>query len=328
MSTASAGTGAVNWTPAIRLPDPAIEVLDPRFAELFIWNAKLERIAEGFRWAEGPVWFGDGRYLLWSDVAGDRMMRWDEQTGAVAPFRAPSNNSNGNTRDTRGRLVTCEHATRRVTRTEYDGSITVIADAFDGKPLNSPNDVIVASDGAVWFSDPPFGIGGDYEGFRAEPELGSNLYRVPVGADGAPGPTELASGELKHPNGLAFSPDESVLYVVESRGEPNKCITAFDVVADADGGVTLTNRRLLIDGRGASPDGLRIDEQGNLWCAWGGGEGLDGVRVFAPDGTPLGHIHLPEPCANVAFGGRKLSRLFMTATSGVYSLFVHTRGVR
>ncbi|MCL2794976.1 MAG: SMP-30/gluconolactonase/LRE family protein [Microbacteriaceae bacterium] len=310
----------MSWTPASRLPDPAVEVLDPRFAELVLFNAKVERIAEGFRWAEGPVWFGDGRYLLWSDVAGDRMLRWDEQTGAVATFRAPSNNSNGNTRDNQGRLVTCEHASRRVTRTEYDGTITVLADSYDGKRLNSPNDVIVGSDGAVWFSDPTFGILGDYEGHRAEPELPTNLYRL----DPATGELRVASGELRHPNGLAFSPDGSVLYVVESTGMPRQCITAFDVAADG----TLTNRRLFIDGEGASPDGLRIDEAGNLWCAWSGGEGVDGVRVFAPDGAAIGHIHLPEPCANVAFGGRALSRLFMTATSGVYSLFVRTRGLR
>jgi gluconolactonase len=303
-----------------RLPDPAIEVLDPRFAELVLFNARIERIADGCRWAEGPVWFGDGRYLLWSDIPNDRIRRWDEQTGRVDDFRHPSNNANGNTRDNVGRLVSCEHATRRVTRTEHDGTITVLADRFEGKPLNSPNDVIVSSDGAVWFSDPPFGIGGDYEGFRAEPELGTNLYRV----DPATGELQLASGELRHPNGLAFSPDESVLYVVESRGLPRKGITAFDV---APGGA-LSNRRPFIDGGGASPDGLRIDEQGNLWCGWAGGEGVDGVRVFAPDGTAIGHIHLPEPCANVAFGGRNRSRLFMTATSSVYSLFVHTRGVR
>jgi len=308
-----------DWQPALRLPDPAVRVLDERFRRYVLALAKVERIATGCRWAEGPVWFGDQRVLLWSDAPNDRMMRWDEQTGQTAVFRTPSDYANGNTRDSRGRLVTCEHGTRRVTRTEHDGSITVLADAFDGRRLNSPNDVVVASDDSVWFSDPTFGILTDYEGFRAEPELPTHLYRI----DGVTGELEVADDELLSPNGLAFSPDESVLYVVESRAQPRRRIVAYDVVAGR-----LQNRRAFADAGDGIPDGLRIDEDGNLWCGWSGGEGLDGVRVFAPDGTAIGHIDLPERCANVAFGGRSRNRLFMAATSSVYALHVNTRGVR
>ncbi len=312
MSAAGGG-----WEPALRLPDPAVRVLDERFRRYAIGNARVERLATGCRWAEGPVWFGDHGALLWSDVPNDRLLRWDEQTG-MSVFRRPSNHSNGNARDLQGRLVTCEHGTRRVTRTEHDGSVTVLADSFEGARLNSPNDVVVSSDGAVWFSDPCFGILGDYEGFRAEPELPTRLYRI----DPASGALEVAA-ELRYPNGLAFSPDESVLYVVESRAVPRRRIVAFDV---RDG--RLSGERELVDGGDGVPDGLRIDEDGNLWCGWSGGPGLDGVRVFTPDGTPIGHIDLPERCANVAFGGRARNRLFMTATSSLYALHVNTRGVR
>lgn len=307
------------WQPTTRLPDPAVRVLDPRFEKYVLGLAKVERHHTGTRWAEGPVWFGDQRSLYWSDVPSNTILRWDEQTGHTMAFRAPSNYSNGNTRDTQGRLVTCEHGTRRVTRTEHDGSITVIADSYDGKPLNSPNDVIVHSDGSVWFSDPPFGIGGDYEGFRAEAELPTNLYRI----DGQTGQIEVASSDLRHPNGLAFSPDESVLYVVESRGLPRRKITAFDIRA----GRIASAPRLFIDAEEGIPDGFRLDEDGNLWCGWSGGEGLDGVRIYAPDGDLIGMIDLPERCANVAFGGRSFNRLFMTATSSLYSLYVNTRGL-
>ena len=178
--------------------------------------AKVERLATGYRWCEGPVWFGDGRYLLWSDIPNNRIMRWDEETGAVSVFRKPSNFANGHTRDRQGRLLTCEHGARRVTRTEYDGTITVIADRFDGKPLNSPNDIVCKSDGSIWFTDPPFGILGYYEGYAATPELPTNVYRV----DGTTGQLTVATGDVNRPNGLAFSPDESKLYIVESGAVP------------------------------------------------------------------------------------------------------------
>jgi gluconolactonase len=303
-----------------RYPDSAIRSLDPRFNALRLPAASVECLYQGTRWSEGPVWFGDGRYVLWSDIPNNRIMRWDEETGQVGVFRKPSNNANGNTRDRQGRLVTCEHLTRRVTRTEYDGSITVLADRFDGKPLNSPNDVVVKSDGSIWFTDPTFGIGGFYEGEQAEAQLKPCVYRI----DGQTGEVSVMIDDFIGPNGLAFSPDESLLYVVESRSEP-RTIWAFDVL---DGGRKLGERRLVIDaGPAGTPDGFRVDIHGNLWCGWGMGTAeLDGVRVFTPQGEAIGHIDLPERCANVCFGGRHRNRLFMAASHGLYSLYVNTQG--
>ncbi|MFM0738061.1 SMP-30/gluconolactonase/LRE family protein [Paraburkholderia xenovorans] len=304
-----------------RYPDPAIRTFDPRFKSLILASASVECLYQGARWSEGPVWFGDGRYLLWSDIPNDRILRWDEASGTVTPYRQSSNNANGNTRDRQGRLVTCEHLTRRVTRTEYDGSITVLADRYRGKRLNSPNDVIVKSDGSIWFTDPTFGIDSFYEGERQESELSACVYRI----DGSSGELTMVADDVLGPNGLAFSPDESVLYIVESRGEPRK-IRAFDV---DDDGATLSNNRVLIDAGPGTPDGFRVDTQGNLWCGWGMGiDELDGVRVFTAQGELLGHIALPERCANVCFGGRHRNRLFMAASHGLYSLYVNVQGVQ
>jgi gluconolactonase len=315
---AHASSALADWQPAPRYPDPAVKILDPSFARYRVGLAKVERLATGCRWAEGPVWFGDGRYLLWSDIPNDRMLRWDEETGSVSVFRKPARNANGNTRDRQGRLVTCEHESRRVTRTEYDGSITVLAERYDGKPLNSPNDVVCRSDGSIWFSDPPFGILGYYEGRRAEPELPTNVYRV----DPASGQLAVATGEIERPNGLAFSPDESKLYVVEASG-PQRSIWAFDVV---DGTRLAGKRRFLEAGRG-TPDGLRVDVDGNLWIGWGMGEdGLDGVEVYSPAGVRIGRVDLPERCANLCFGGRHRNRLFMCGSTSLYSLYVNTQG--
>ncbi len=312
-------TPVSTWQAADRLPDPAVRVLDARFERYVLALAKVERLATGCRWAEGPVWFGDARCLIWSDIPNDRMMRWDEETGAVSVWRRPAHHANGNTRDRGGRLVTCEHGTRRVTRTEYDGTITVLADCWDGRPLNSPNDVVVSRDGSVWFTDPAFGIAGDYEGHRATPELPTHVYRV----DGTTGELSVAAAGLRSPNGLAFSPDESRLYVVESGGDPGPDIVELEVV---DG--VLGEPRVLVDAGDGTPDGLRVDEDGNLWCGWGmGTPELDGVRVFAPDGTAIGHIGLPERCANLTFGGRARNRLFMAATTSIYALHVNTRGL-
>lgn len=309
------------WKPATRYPDPAISALDPRFEAYWLKLSAVERIATGCRWAEGPLWFGDGRFLLWSDIPNNRMLKWDEETGAVSVFRKPSNFANGNTRDRQGRLVTCEHGGRRITRTEYDGSSTVLMDRFDGKRLNSPNDVVVKSDGSVWFTDPPFGLLGNYEGHKAEQEIEANVYRLDPDSGRA---TIVAEGVLG-PNGLCFSPDESLLYIVESRGIPNRKILAYDVI---DGGRKIVNRRVLIDaGPGGTPDGMRCDIDGNLWCGWGmGSPELDGVMVFAPDGTPIGRIALPERCANLCFGGLKRNRLFMAASQSIYALYVNTQG--
>ena len=314
-----------SFHPNPRYPDPCIEVLDERFLKLRLFSASVERLFTGLRWAEGPVWFGDGRYLLVSDIPADRILRWDEASGAVSEFRRPSDYANGNFRDRQGRLVTCEHLARRVTRTEYDGSITVLADRYEGKRLNSPNDIVCARDGSIWFTDPPFGIGGHWEGAPAEPELPQAVYRI------APdGRLHQVLTDLAGPNGLAFSPDEKVLYVVESRATPHRKIWAYDHAPDG----RLSNRRVAVDAQGPGAlDGFRVDVAGNLWCGWGSNgaldadaAALDGVRVFAPDGTAIGHIHLPERCANVCFGGRHRNRLFMAASHSVYALYVNTQG--
>jgi gluconolactonase len=311
---------APDWQPSPRLPDPAVTIVDEAFSRYRLPLAKLERLAAGLtRWAEGPVWLGDQRCLLWSDVPGDCMWRWDEQSGAVSVFRRPSGYANGNTRDRQGRLLTCEHGGRRVSRTEPDGRVATLADSFQGKRLNSPNDIVCARDGAVWFTDPSFGILGWYEGAKAEPELPTNVYRLDPS-----GSLAVAAEGINQPNGLAFSPDESILYIVESRSVPRR-ILAFDVGA----GGRLANRRILIDaGPKGTPDGLRVDVDGNLWCGWGMGEaGLDGVHVFDPAGKLIGRIDLPERCANVCFGGVHRDRLFMAASTSLYALYVNTQGV-
>ena len=308
------------WRPSTFYPDPAVQILHPSFAKYRIGLAAVERLATGLRWAEGPVWFGDARHLLVSDIPNNRIVKWDEETGLLSNFRRPSDFANGNTRDRQGRLVTCEHGGRRVCRTEHDGTITTLMDAFEGKRLNSPNDVVVKSDGTIWFTDPAFGLGGDYEGNRAEQELPANVYRL----DPSTGQATVLAGDIPGPNGLAFSPDETRLYVVASRADPRE-ILAYDVID----GARLANRRVLIDaGPGGTPDGFRIDEDGNLWCGWGmGTPELDGVMVFNPDGEPIGRIALPERCANVCFGGRKRNRLFMAASQSVYAVYVNARGV-
>ena len=303
------------WTPAQSYPDPRVEHLDDRFAALVVQHAAIERLHTGMRWAEGPVWFGDHGCLLVSDIPNDRELRLDAATGAVGEFRR-GGYTNGNTRDRQGRLVSCEHGTRRVTRTEPDGRITVLADGHAGKRLNSPNDVAVHSDGAVWFSDPTFGIRDHYEGHPAEPELPTDVYRI----DPVTGRTQVAISGIAQPNGLAFSPDDSRLYLVQSGGG----ILAFDMSAD---GTRASGGRMFAEaGDDGAPDGLRCDVQGNVWAAWGRGAHNFGVRVFAPDGTPLGHIHLPERCANLCFGGLHRTRLFMAASQSLYALYVRVQG--
>lgn len=310
---------AAGWQPATYYPDPAITALDPRFEKYWIKLGAVERIATGMRWAEGPVYFGDGRYLLCSDIPNNRIIRWDEETGAVSDFRRPSNYANGNTRDRQGRLITCEHG-RRITRTEYDGSITVLMEDFEGKRLNSPNDVVVKSDNSIWFTDPAFGIMSNYEGDKAPSEIGQNVYRI----DGDTLQATIVADDILAPNGLCFSPDETILYVVESRGVPNRKILAYDVSSD---GKALRNKRVLIDAGAGTPDGMRCDSDGNLWCGWGmGTPDLDGVMIFAPDGAPIGRIALPERCANLCFGGRKRNRLFMASSQSIYAVYVNTQG--
>ncbi|KWR87211.1 gluconolactonase [Cupriavidus sp. IDO] len=309
----------VMWQPSERYPDPRVQVLDPEFEKYRIAYAAVERIATGFRWAEGPVWFGDGRFLLWSDIPNNRMMKWEEETGAVSVYRQPSGYANGNTRDRQGRLITCEHGGRRVVRTEYDGSLTVLIDSFEGKRLNSPNDVVVKSDGSIWFTDPPMGIQGNYEGRAAAQELPHSVYRI----DESGLPTVMTT-ELKGPNGLCFSADERILYVIESRGTPGRKIWAYDVV---DGGTRIANGRILLDAGMGTIDGMRCDVHGNLWCGWGmGSDDLDGVMCVSPEGKLIGRIALPERCANLCFGGLMRNRLFMASCQSIYALYVNTQG--
>jgi len=308
------------WQPSERYPDPSVRILDPSFAKYRLNLAKVEKLASGMRWCEGPVWFGDGRYLLWSDIPNNRIMRWDEESGVVSLFRKPANFSNGNTRDRQGRLLTCEHESRRVTRTEYDGAITVIADNLEGKKLNSPNDIVCRADGSIWFTDPPFGIISFYEGQVTKQELTTNVYRW----DPATKNLSVVSSEIQRPNGLAFSPDEKKLYVVEAGVTP-RVIRSFEVV---ENGTKLSNGRTLITAEPeGTPDGLRVDVDGNLWVGWGMGKaGLDGVSVFNPEGKLIGRIDLPERCANLCFGGRHRNRLLMCGSTSMFSLFVNTQG--
>jgi gluconolactonase len=307
------------WPDApVRYPDPAVRVLDPRFEHYRVDSAAVERIATGCRWAEGPVWFGDHRCLLWSDIPNNRILRWDEQTGDVTVFRAPSDFANGNYRDGMGRLVTCEHLTRRVTRTGHDGRVTVLADRVGGLLLNAPNDLAVSADGAVWFTDPGYGILSNYEGDQADPEMPTRVYRVDPG-DGEP---EVVIESLERPNGLCFSPGETLLYVVDSGSRPST-IHVFDMVSGRPG-----TGRIFVDMSPGTSDGIRCDVDGNLWAAAaGGGDGFDGVHVFDPDGTRIGQIVLPEQCANLCFGGRRSSRLFMTASQSVYALYTKATGL-
>lgn len=315
------GNKPLGHLPDTRYPDPRVERLDKRFPQQ--GNAAIERIATGFRWAEGPVYFRDGGYLLFSDIPNNRIMRWLEDDGHLSVFRAPSNYANGNTRDREGRLVTCEHDTRRVTRTELDGTITVLADRYQGKRLNAPNDVVVAADGAVWFTDPGYGIDGEYEGHADTFELPGSVYRL----DPASGRLTIVADDFTRPNGLAFSPDETTLYIVDTgitHGGPSH-IRRFDV-----DGSRLHNSHIFADDfRPGMTDGLRVDTRGNVWCGMGWSDpAQDGVRCYAGNGDLIGRIHLPEGCANLCFGGRKRNRLFMTASTSVYSLFVDVQGAQ
>jgi len=306
-------------------PDPAVEIVDRSFAKYVIGSAAVERLYTGARWAEGPVWFGDGRYLLFSDIPNNRMLRWLEDTGEVSVFRSPSNYSNGNYRDREGRLLTCEHDSRRLTRTEHDGTITVLMDHFEGKPLNAPNDLTVHSDGAIWFTDPGYGIMNNYEGHKATFELPTNVYRL----DPQTRQATVVANDMDKPNGICFSPDEKTLYIVDT-GEPKHPGDPHPIrVYDVEDGTRLKNGRLFANLAPGSSDGIRCDVDGNVWSAAGwAGEGFNGVHVFAPDGKLLGKIHIPETCANLCFGGAKKNRLFMAASQSLYAVYVNTQGAQ
>jgi gluconolactonase len=307
--------------PGTRYPDPRIEALDRRFPK--IGNAAIERIATGFRWCEGPVYFRDGGYFLWSDIPNNRIMRWLEDDGHVSVFRQPSNYANGHTRDREGRLLSCEHETRRVTRTEHDGAITVLIDKFNGKPLNAPNDIVVASDGGIWFTDPGYGKLSNYESDSKQPlELPADVYRL----DPRTGRATVVADSFMRPNGIAFSPDEKKLYIIDSglngpNGRSN--IQVFDV-----NGEKLSNGKVFVSDFGTSnTDGMKIDITGNVWCAVGNGDPKeDGVRCYTAAGELIGKIHLPETCPNFCFCGKKRNRLFMCGSTSIYAVYVDTQG--
>ncbi|MFI2378651.1 SMP-30/gluconolactonase/LRE family protein [Streptomyces sp. NPDC018964] len=291
------------------------DILDDRFRTGRCANgdSRLEVLYDGCRWAEGPLYLPAWRQLVWSDIPNDRILRWDEATGTVGVFRTPAGHSNGNTVDRQGRLVTCEQGNRRVTRTEPDGTVTVLADRYAGKRLNSPNDSVVRSDGTIWFSDPDFGITSDYEGHRAESEIGAcNVYRI----DPLSGEVHLAADGFEGPNGVVLSPDESRLYVSDSRAAR---IHVYGIREDG----TLSDGEVFAEGRGGIRfDNIRFDDEGRLWAA-----ALDdGVHCYDPDGTLLGRLRVPEPVSNIAFGGPKNNRLFLTATTSLYSLVMSVTG--
>ena len=316
---------AVNPVPAprdwsgntpLQYPDPDVLAISPKFASYIVGNTPMQRLYTGTFWSEGPAWNGVGRYLVWSDIPNNRQMRWSEEDGHVSVFRSPSNYSNGNTFDYQGRELSCEHANRRVVRYEYDGTVTVIADRFEGKRFNSPNDIVVHPDGGIWFTDPTYGIQGNYEAFKAQSEMKQAVYRV----DPQTKQIDKVNDDEDQPNGLCFSPDYKKLYICDTGTPAN--MRSYDV-----NGKTLRNGKdfvhLTIPGTNtaSAPDGIRCDTEGNIWCG-----ARPGVQVVTPAGELIGMIRLPETCANVSFGGTKRNHLLMAASQSLYGVYVNTQG--
>jgi gluconolactonase len=302
------------------LEGTGVSVLDPRFHRIVPGSARIERLWTGSRWAEGPAWFPAHNTLVWSDIPNDRMLRFDALSGQTAVFRQPARNSNGNTVDREGRLVTCEHGGRQVTRTEHDGSITVLASHYEGRRLNSPNDVVVKSDGSIWFTDPDYGILSDYEGDRAEGEIGRcNVYRI----DGATGALTIVADDFVKPNGLAFSPDESILYIADTGAshDPEHGPRHIRACAVNPDGATLGRSTVFATCTAGLFDGFRLDAEGRIWTS-----AADGVHIYHPDGTLIGRIAIPEIVANVCWGGPKLNRLFICGTTSLYAVMTHANG--
>jgi gluconolactonase len=293
------------------------EIIDPAFGSYVLGNAPVKQLATGFDWVEGPVWFGDANCLLFSDIPNNRILRWTQEEG-ISTYRAPSNYANGHTRDGQGRLISCEHGTRRVTRTEHDGSITVVADRFNGKPLNSPNDVVMKSDGSIWFSDPHYGIMSNYEGFAAAQENPCVVYR----ANPADGALDVMVADMNCPNGLAFSPDESLLYVADTGqmfSSDARHIRVYDCAADG----RLSNSRVFHTVAPGCADGIRVDTDGNVWAS-----AADGVHCLSPKGHLMGKILVPELVSNICFGGRAKHELYITATTSLYRVILNRQGAQ
>ncbi len=296
------------------------QILDERFERLFSPTAHLHNLYTGCRWAEGPAYFPAGRYLVWSDIPNNRMLRYDECNNEVSVFRSPSNHANGNTVDRQGRLVTCEHSGRRVSRTENDGSITSIAGLYEGKRLNSPNDVVVKSDDSIWFSDPTYGIDSDYEGEKADSEIGaSHVYRV----DGQSGRIRIAADDFVKPNGLAFSPDEKKLYIADTGRSHGKNLPAHIRVFDVREDGKLAGGKVFADCMAGLFDGFRVDDAGRLWSS-----SAEGIHCFDPDGTLIGKLLVPEVVSNICFGGLKRNQLFICGTTSLYTAHLHTNGAK